>query len=149
MFVNPRAPITRAAFRGNVGPTKCSTVGLSRRLRPASRRCSEFTSNHLRMKRTALTALVVTAMAACTSEKPPQQVVGEALIREGQRQMEPVQKALNQSLTDWGEKLAQDEAERKERLRRARQGEPIRSCVIDGVKTFENRGNLCPPESEH
>ena len=100
------------------------------------------------MKRTALTALVVTAMAACTSEKPPQQVVGEELIREGQRQMEPVQKALNQSLTDWGEKLAQDEADRKERLRRVRQGEPIRSCVIDGVKTFDNRGNLCPPESE-
>ena len=57
------------------------------------------------MKRAALIALVVIAVAACTSEKPPQRVVGEELIREGQRQMEPVQKALDQSLTDWGEKL--------------------------------------------
>lgn len=105
----------------------------------------DFTGNHPSMKRAALTALVVATLAACTGEKPPQHAVGETLIRESQRQMEPVEKALNQSLTDWGEKLAQDEAERTERLRRAREGEPVRSCVINGVKTFDNRGNLCPP----
>ena len=97
------------------------------------------------MKRIALTALAIATLAGCADEKPPQHVVGEKLIRESQKQMEPVQKALNQSLNDWGEKLAQDEAERKERMRRAREGEPVRSCVIDGVKTFDNRGNLCPP----
>lgn len=96
------------------------------------------------MKRTALNVLILVALAGCSGERSPQQVVAEELVRESQRQMAPVQEALNQSLTDWGEKLAQDEAERKERLRRAGEGEPVRSCVIDGVKTFDNRGNLCP-----
>lgn len=105
----------------------------------------DSSGNYPSMKKIALTAIAVATLAGCTGEKPPQHVVGEMLTRESQKQMEPVQKALNQSLTDWGEKLAQDEAERKERLRRAREGEPVRSCVIDGVKTFDNRGNLCPP----
>jgi hypothetical protein len=100
-------------------------------------------SNHPPMKRATLVALAVVTLVGCADDKPPQQVVAEKLIRESQRQIEPVQKGLNKSLSDWGEKLSRDEAERKER--RAREGEPIRSCVIDGVMTFDNRGNLCPP----
>jgi hypothetical protein len=60
--------------------------------------------------------------------------------------MEPVHHELQTGLDKWGKEIEARNAERREAARRRREGEPVRSCIIDGVRTFDNRGNLCPDE---
>lgn len=97
--------------------------------------------------RRQLTYATMLIIAGCGSEKSPQEVIAEEMIKQGQRQMAPVNDALQKTLKDLQRDYEKQAAEQKEKLRRQREGEPIRYCTINGVRTFDNRGTLCPENS--
>lgn len=62
----------------------------------------------------------------------------------------PVHDELQKGLMTWGEEQQQRIRETQERIKHGPLSAPIRECIIDGVKTFDNRGTLCPDEDgEH